>query len=263
MDPYPFFYAAMVTQYPKADARLDEHNMAYVPTCYYDDGYEVGVGGSTNQSFYSSRIISAGARDVHELDLDVSLNWLGGASVEIIFSVTNNEFINDPPETPTVPDGIQEGVTDTEYLFSTSATDPNAHNLYYKWSWGNGSESEWLGPHASGELCEAAYQWAEVGTYEVTVKAKDEMDLESDWSSPLTVQIEPAYMCGDANDDESINLLDILYLIDYIYGDPIGPAPDPLDAGDPNADGNINLLDILYLIDNVYGEPAGPDPVCP
>ncbi|UCD17499.1 MAG: DUF1028 domain-containing protein [Candidatus Zixiibacteriota bacterium] len=71
------------------------------------------------------------------------------------------------------------------------------------------------------------------------------------------------YRCGDANDDGGINLLDVLYLIDHLYGDPIGPAPVPPEAGDANADGDINLLDILYLIDNLYGTPPGPEPECP
>ncbi len=70
------------------------------------------------------------------------------------------------------------------------------------------------------------------------------------------------YICGDANNDEAVNLIDILYLIEYKYGDPPGPAPDPFEAGDADADGSINLIDILYLIDYKYGDPAGPEPIC-
>jgi len=71
------------------------------------------------------------------------------------------------------------------------------------------------------------------------------------------------YMCGDASGDGAVNLLDILFLIDFVYGDPPGLPPDPPEAGDPNADGDINLLDILYLIDYLYGSPTGPEPLCP
>ncbi|UCD16548.1 MAG: VCBS repeat-containing protein [Candidatus Zixiibacteriota bacterium] len=85
----------------------------------------------------------------------------------------------------------------------------------------------------------------------------------SEFSHPYAVYVTFAYVCGDANGDSDINLLDILYLIDHLYGVPLGPAPDPVDAGDANADGNVNLLDILYLIDNLYGTPLGPDPLCP
>ena len=72
-----------------------------------------------------------------------------------------------------------------------------------------------------------------------------------------------SYVCGDANGDTDINLLDILYLIDYLYGTPAGDPPDPFDSGDANADGAVNLLDVLYLIDFVYGTPPGPEPLCP
>ena len=63
-------------------------------------------------------------------------------------------------------------------------------------------------------------------------------------------------MSGDANADGDRNLLDILYMIDAIYG--TGDDPVPWASGDVNCDGDFNLLDILYLIDAVYNE--GDDP---
>jgi len=72
-----------------------------------------------------------------------------------------------------------------------------------------------------------------------------------------------AFVCGDADGDMLVNLLDVLYLIDHLYGSPQGPAPDPQAAGDVNADGSVNLLDILQLIDFLYGEPPPPELICP
>ena len=70
-------------------------------------------------------------------------------------------------------------------------------------------------------------------------------------------------VCGDADSDGYVNLLDILFLISYLYGDPPGPIPDPAEAGDGNADGAINLLDVLQLVNYLYNSPPGPEPVCP
>jgi len=73
-------------------------------------------------------------------------------------------------------------------------------------------------------------------------------------------------LAGDANSDQNINLLDILFIISYVYEDPYGypPNPDGCDAQlDANGDHVVNLLDILYLIDYKYGTPLGPAPVCP
>ncbi len=66
------------------------------------------------------------------------------------------------------------------------------------------------------------------------------------------------YICGDANGDLGVNLLDITYIIGYLYSE--GPAPEPLEAADANGDSVINLLDLTYLINYLYRE--GPDPVC-
>lgn len=65
-----------------------------------------------------------------------------------------------------------------------------------------------------------------------------------------------AIMSGDCNNDGSINILDITYLITYLYKN--GPAPDPLPSGDPNCDSNVNILDITFLISYLY--KSGPAP---
>ncbi len=68
-------------------------------------------------------------------------------------------------------------------------------------------------------------------------------------------EINPV-MSGDVDNSGSLNLIDILFLIDAIYG--TGPQPLPPAAGDVNCDGNLNLLDILYLIEAIYFD--GNDP---
>jgi hypothetical protein len=67
------------------------------------------------------------------------------------------------------------------------------------------------------------------------------------------------FICGDVNLDEIVNLLDIVYLIQYKYKE--GPAPENPYAADVNNDGAVDLLDIVYLINYKYKD--GPDPDCP
>jgi len=69
----------------------------------------------------------------------------------------------------------------------------------------------------------------------------------------------PCYGCGDVKKDNIINILDITYLISYIYK--TGPPPPLLYGGDLNHSGNINMLDITYLINFLYKK--GPAPSCP
>ncbi len=71
------------------------------------------------------------------------------------------------------------------------------------------------------------------------------------------------YNCGDFNGDGMFNILDIVYLINYIYKD--GPAPVPLASAnidyDIRHDSAINILDVIRFINFVYKD--GPSPVCP
>ncbi|MEW5924283.1 MAG: FG-GAP-like repeat-containing protein [Candidatus Zixiibacteriota bacterium] len=67
---------------------------------------------------------------------------------------------------------------------------------------------------------------------------------------------QSAQIKGDANADGAINILDIVFLIKYLYKG--GPAPDPY-AGDVDSNGAINLLDITYLINYLYR--GGPPPI--
>ncbi|MBN2226673.1 MAG: M4 family metallopeptidase [candidate division Zixibacteria bacterium] len=98
---------------------------------------------------------------------------------------------------------------------------------------------------------------------EITFTARAVDHAGSADEQAYSLVINPDFVCGDADGDELINLLDVLYIIDYLYGVPQGPAPDPLHSADVNADDGINLLDVLYIIDYLYGTPQGPEPNCP
>jgi hypothetical protein len=65
---------------------------------------------------------------------------------------------------------------------------------------------------------------------------------------------------GDVDYSGTVNLTDIVYIIDFLYH--CGPPPVGFtEVGDVNADGRINLLDVVYLI--IYLFKGGPPPVCP
>jgi hypothetical protein len=68
------------------------------------------------------------------------------------------------------------------------------------------------------------------------------------------------FKCGDANANGVVDVTDVLYLINYLFLVPPGPAPKPLAAGDVNCDGVINVSDVLYLINFLFLIPPGPPP---
>lgn len=67
------------------------------------------------------------------------------------------------------------------------------------------------------------------------------------------------HVCGDPDGDENTNILDIVYMINYLYKN--GPAPVSPNESDVNSDSYINILDIVYLINYIYKN--GPEPTCP
>jgi hypothetical protein len=75
---------------------------------------------------------------------------------------------------------------------------------------------------------------------------------------PIFFAIDIWKLYGDVNYDGKINMLDIIYLISYLYYD--GPAPIPeLRVGDTNCDFRVNLNDIVAIIDYLY---YGSGPLC-
>jgi len=94
-------------------------------------------------------------------------------------------------------------------------------------------------------------------TIDFTARATDAVGSSVDKQFHL-IFIRP-YMCGDANNDETVNIGDATCLVNYIFKG--GPAPDPLEAGDADGNGADNIGDAVYLINYIF--KSGADPVCP
>jgi hypothetical protein len=86
--------------------------------------------------------------------------------------------------------GSHCGKINTEYSFSLDAiTYPEIDQFYCLWDWGDGSQSDWLGPYSSGETINASHGWNKPDTYTIRAKIKDAYGLESNWSEPFTSYI--------------------------------------------------------------------------
>jgi len=106
------------------------------------------------------------------------------------FKIVCNRIIqNNPPDAPTKPTGEIEGYHGSSYNYDTSTNDEDNDNLYYFYDWGDDTDSGWLGPYPSGNLCNTNHIWEKPGIYNIKTKAKDEHDQESDWSNPLSVNM--------------------------------------------------------------------------
>ena len=113
-------------------------------------------------------------------------NLLGDPTLAFFTSENSN------PEKPTRPSGESKGSIGEVYVFSSSTIDTDNDELYYKWDFGDGTFSEWLGPYSSGDLVNVSHEWSAIGFYQVKVKARDEHRSESEWSEPLSLMM-PVY----------------------------------------------------------------------
>ncbi|HEC76711.1 MAG TPA: PKD domain-containing protein [Thermoplasmatales archaeon] len=118
---------------------------------------------------------------------DASVTLIGVFGVTEVTGFAIPYTLNSPPDTPVLPSGPTTVITGTEYSFSTNTTDPDGDDIYYMFDWGDGSNTTWLGPYPSGAIVTTNHSWNEAGIYNITVKAKDVNNAESEWSPSLQI----------------------------------------------------------------------------
>jgi len=62
--------------------------------------------------------------------------------------------------------------------------------------------------------------------------------------------------CGDTDNSGSVDIDDIIFLVNYIFLG--GPSPDPVDLGDTDCSGEIDIDDVIYLVGYIF--LGGNDP---
>lgn len=77
-------------------------------------------------------------------------------------------------------------------------------------------------------------------------------------SGQIHIQDDIPY-CGNIDGQAGINILDVVFLINYIFK--AGEAPDSLILADVDGISPINGLDLVYLVNFIYRN--GPNPACP
>jgi hypothetical protein len=75
----------------------------------------------------------------------------------------------------------------------------------------------------------------------------------------VTVPVTMWSLRGDVDDDGVINVVDVVFLLNYLFID--GPEPIPMEAGDLDYDLDVDSDDVLYLISCLF--LGGPPPEMP
>jgi len=101
----------------------------------------------------------------------------------------------------------------------------------------------------------------DAGLYQanIIINSNDPANAQVTVPASLTVTVEPAYLCGDVNNDgQGPNVTDLTYLVAYLFQG--GPAPPIFEAADVNSSGALQVSDVTYLVAFLF--QGGPGPVC-
>jgi hypothetical protein len=116
-------------------------------------------------------------------------NYIVKAKAKDIFGVQSgwsepiNVIVSDnlPPDAPTI-DGPPSGKVRETYQYQFSSTDPEDNNIYLYVIWGDGSQTDWIGPYNSSEVVTLSHKWNKKGTFNISARAKDIAGYASEWT---------------------------------------------------------------------------------
>ena len=98
--------------------------------------------------------------------------------------------VNESLEIQYLSDWPTHGSVGVEYIFCIDIPqDPEEDGFFVLFDWDNGSDSGWLGPHASGENVCSSHIWYEPGDYEILVEIKNESGVIVWQSDPFIIHI--------------------------------------------------------------------------
>ncbi len=261
---HQMYYVAMVEDsVPEARARLlNDYNISGYPSTYFDGGRFVGVGAETDTTAYIYVINITGQRVVRDLFLQVELQYVDSTELTVIYKVAGRDLNQVPVASqPVTGCGLVRSGQLQE--LSTIVTDADGDQSYIRWAFGDGDSTDWLGPFNSGVQCITYHEWADTGTYDVSVLTKDDYEQSPTWSTKTVTVTQCS--CGDSDGNRTINISDAVYLIAYIFSH--GTAPGPCECsgtgsglGDADGNGTVNISDAVFLIAYIFAH--GDPPQC-
>jgi hypothetical protein len=136
------------------------------------NGYDEGEEWTKQHIFWEEGTYNIRVRAKNSHDLKSI--WSDYLTIEVI----------GPPEINTDISSLI-GTEHQAFIMTTSNLKPP---VQYRWDWGDGTKTDWLGPFILGETCRTSHQWKAPGVYDVRVQIKNRLG-EGDWSPPQTVHM--------------------------------------------------------------------------
>lgn len=164
------------------------------------------------------------------------------------FDEQTYDFYVNPSMVITV-DALPDGIVGQPYSFQLTSTGGTGTKIWSDKY--NGLDGSGLALSEDGLLSGTPVVPGSSGFY-----AEIEDETGAKVNKQLGYQIDLAYICGDANADESVNVSDAVFIINYVFVG--GDTPNPIESADANCDSSVNVSDAVYIINFVF--VGGNDP---
>jgi hypothetical protein len=102
--------------------------------------------------------------------------------------------------------------------------------------------------------------WKHRNCYVVVFAQRDDVGALKPVLRSAKSGLFPSWVFGDANGDSTVDVVDAVYLINYMFVD--GPPPTPLASGDVNRDCAVDVSDVVYLINYLFVDGPAPQRGC-
>jgi hypothetical protein len=174
------------------------------------------------------------------------------------FELTASDSSNDAAGEFTITDGINTLLSDNsspikDYVKQTlDGTYSGAVDGPVSWDF------DWTAPSTDV---------GEITFYVAGNAANGDFTSAGDFVYPTSISSPPpgpecVGICGDANDDQAVNVSDAVWIINYVFigGDPPQPV---LACGDANDDASVNVSDAVKIINYIFTGGTPPDQCSP
>jgi len=202
---------------------------AFVDTCY-------SIVGMTDKALWDLyNYYSGGGLSLYYLD---AYNVLGEPSVDLWTYVADSLFVD-------YPASISQGPNTVTITVQKSDSVPVYEALVCLYKEGEVFETEYTNINGEVTLYPSP---TTTGSVDVTVTAHNCLPHRGLMNVPPRI--------GDATNDGKIDIIDVVFLINYLFIE--GPAPDPWVNGDVTCNGEIDVEDVVYLTSYLFQN--GPSP---
>ena len=160
------------------EVKVDLWSTSYI----WDTGHKIRV--AISSSNFPRFLANPNTKDAMNQNTDTNIAentlYLDSSHPSCIILPRYND--NYAPLKPIIT-GPTRGLPGEKYSFSFNSTDPEGEDVYLYVDWGDGTNSDWIGPYSSGEEVSLEHTWSTTKIYTIKAKARDVNGDECEFSN--------------------------------------------------------------------------------